>query len=347
MREMYPNTKKDHIDEAYILAKYDRSSAQAQKRSLPRPRSSIGLKSSTGRAPIFYLSRTRAMAAVYAQAHAYGPFGQVPGGVEPSKFSRTLSERIFVGGRCCPAARLLSASDLSRRRRFLYQGSRGSNRRKAARRAELCCRPRHGRGNAGSDERRSHAGGIVCGYALQQVLHHSNAQVIFTQPRQGLTRAVSRTAARPVVEEPEPLPAVAPVRVAVENGDAAAVSAAAKRVYPFVTVLADKQSADIVWDASTREAFVRGGDLLAKDVGAADIPGVVDRSEHRPCLRASPTTAHRPSGSFPVTSSIIKVKPSGFRWKPTTYWVNIWSLSTSREMASCNISSPRLRTGRP
>ncbi len=275
MREMYPNTKKDHIDEAYILAKYDRSVSAGAKEVIAAPEIKHWIKELDGKgADILFIADTchgggltrRPMRMDLSVKYRGGL--NLPDSAEPLANEYSSAADAALPQDSFPHLTFLAAADsFTKAPEVQIDGKpRGALSYVAARAIE---------GKAGSNEGVLTRGALF-GYALQQVLHHSNAQVIFTQPRQGLTRAVWRTAAGPVVEEPEPLPAVAPVRVAVENGDAAAVSAAAKRVYPFVTVL-DKQSADIVWDASTREAFVRGGDLLAKDVGAADIPGVVDR----------------------------------------------------------------------
>jgi len=64
------------------------------------------------------------------------------------------------------------------------------------------------------------------------------------------------------------------LRVAVVNGDASALADVRPLVTPFE--VSDKANADFIWDARRREA-IYAGDVIARDVGAEDVPGVADR----------------------------------------------------------------------
>jgi hypothetical protein len=61
------------------------------------------------------------------------------------------------------------------------------------------------------------------------------------------------------------------LKLAVEGGDAGAVAD-----LPFVTVVADKSQADVVWSADGKVEHVVGG-VVAEDVDAQSIKGVVSK----------------------------------------------------------------------
>lgn len=121
--------------------------------------------------------------------------------------------------------------------------------------------------------------GALFEYLRQEVSHYRDDQVIETAPQQPdrLDAAVFRVAGD-AVAPPAPPPAPSegsPLSVAVEDGPAQALSGIGQRGYPFM-VVPDYSSADIIWNAARREAFF-SGDVGARHVGAQDIPAVVDR----------------------------------------------------------------------
>jgi hypothetical protein len=118
--------------------------------------------------------------------------------------------------------------------------------------------------------------GSLFAYARQIVAEYARQkQTIVTEPTRGagsLDFPVWRG-------EPAPIAADSavndkPIRIAVK-GDASALKSVNPKSTPFVTV-ADAAEADLVWDARTKEALV-DGDVIARDIAAQDVPGVVDR----------------------------------------------------------------------
>lgn len=107
------------------------------------------------------------------------------------------------------------------------------------------------------------------------------------------------------------------LRVAVVNGDASALAEVRPLVTPFE--ISDKASADFIWDARQREA-VYAGDVIARDVGAEDVPGVADRiaagraiaalAERRPQnLRLLPNDAvHRAGETLTLEATELRNK---------------------------------------
>src|SRR5262249_16346586 len=130
---------------------------------------------------------------------------------------------------------------------------------------------------------RQHKGVLTRGalyeYARQVVSHLEDKQVIYTRPEQAdkLQAPIFRTsgilAPKPVSQNS--LTRGRPLRIAIDNGNGNELSNVQKSVTPFVTI-PRKEDADIVWDRAQRLAFAKG-DVLARDVDAADIPAVVDR----------------------------------------------------------------------
>jgi len=122
----------------------------------------------------------------------------------------------------------------------------------------------------------------------QVVLQYSNnRQVIATEPENALDAMVWRTgaAAAGPSNGPQPDPNPVPeqqkgdkqaVRVAVVNGVPSLLSNVQTIFTPFV-VVGNTSDAQLVWDAGKKEALV-GGDVIAHDIGASDVPAVVDRT---------------------------------------------------------------------
>lgn len=76
-------------------------------------------------------------------------------------------------------------------------------------------------------------------------------------------------------QPPKPAgPAADPVRLALLGADAGALAAMpASTPFELVTPRADP---DLVWDAAKRQALARG-DIIADNIGLADLPGVIER----------------------------------------------------------------------
>jgi hypothetical protein len=127
--------------------------------------------------------------------------------------------------------------------------------------------------------------GDLFAHARQTAMQYShNKQVIVTEPTAAagaLEVPVLRFDTAPVPgRQPDSIAStpvkIAPaVRVAVINGDAAALAKLAPVVTRF-EVAANAANAELVWDARAKEALV-AGDVIAHDIGADDIPAVVDR----------------------------------------------------------------------
>lgn len=116
------------------------------------------------------------------------------------------------------------------------------------------------------------------GYARQVVAQYARQkQTIVTEPTSGvgaIEAAVWRGEAAPPPAAEQISDAARPVRVAV-NGDPSALAGMRPNATPFVLV-ADMSAADLVWDSGTREVIV-AGDVIAHDVSPRDVPAVVDR----------------------------------------------------------------------
>jgi hypothetical protein len=114
------------------------------------------------------------------------------------------------------------------------------------------------------------------GHARQTVLQYSNnRQIIVTEPAKAagaLETIVWRTAGdSPIVPY---APNNSPVGVAIVNGNESLSES--DRIFTPFTVVGNASDADLVWDAGKKEALV-AGDVIAQDIGASDIPAVVDR----------------------------------------------------------------------
>lgn len=127
--------------------------------------------------------------------------------------------------------------------------------------------------------------GDLFAHARQTALQYShNKQVIVTEPT-----AAAGALDVPVWRSDVPPARVAPldsdasalvkivpaVRVAVINGDASALAKIAPVVTPF-EVVGNTANPELVWDARAKETLV-AGDVIAHNIGADDIPAVVDR----------------------------------------------------------------------
>ena len=111
---------------------------------------------------------------------------------------------------------------------------------------------------------------VVSQYAKQR-------QTIVTEPTSAtgsLGNAVWRANGAAVDPDPGVIAITAPVRVAVK-GDPSALAAIKPASTPFV-IVTDAESADVVWDARTREAIV-AGDVVAHEIEARDVPAMVER----------------------------------------------------------------------
>jgi hypothetical protein len=113
-------------------------------------------------------------------------------------------------------------------------------------------------------------------HARQTVLQYSNnRQIIVTEPTAAagaLDTVVWRTAGdSPSVPD---APNNSPVRVAIVNGKA--LLAESDKIFTPFRIVGNASDADLVWDAGKKEALV-AGDVIAHDIGASDIPAVVDR----------------------------------------------------------------------
>jgi hypothetical protein len=114
-------------------------------------------------------------------------------------------------------------------------------------------------------------------HARQTALQYShNKQVIVTEPTAAagaLDVPVLRFAA--LAGDAAAPAKMGPVRVTVVNGAASALAKITPVVTPF-EVVANSADAEVTWDARAKDAIV-AGDVIAHDIGADDIPGVVDR----------------------------------------------------------------------
>jgi hypothetical protein len=282
IKEMYANTKPDHMDEAYILWQYNDTVTAGASELIAGPEIKHWIAELDAKGvDILFVADT---------CHGGGLTRA------PQRTDVTVSYRhISVSGYAKAEANAYSsAADAARpattfpHLTFLaavdayhkapevaiagYPTLRGALSYAVARAIE---------GKSGRADHGLLTRGALFGYARQEVLHHSDAQVIETQPiqQEHLDTPVFRSAEAPAERQlPENvLPKLEPLKIAIENGDAGALNAA-KRVFDFVTVT-DKQDADLIWDGAKHEVFSAGGavDSLARDIAAADVPGVVDR----------------------------------------------------------------------
>jgi hypothetical protein len=288
--EMYPNTKANHKDEAYILANFKETSSTGAREIIAGPEIKhwIGLldkkevdilfiadtchAGGLTRAPVRsdLAPTTRFSVIKYSKAEANKYSTAADAGRSATSFSHLSFVAAVDSDRETPEVTITIAGQQVKRGALSFAVSRA---------IESTVKG----GNKGPLTRKD-----LYEYAQQQVLHYSdNLQVIYTQPEQpdALGKPIFRTIAGPAPQPepqpgpgPEPSPGVAqsgPLRIAVENASAAEVSGVPQRVFSFV-IADDKQSADIVWDAAAGLAY-SGTDIVARDVKAADIPGVVDR----------------------------------------------------------------------
>jgi hypothetical protein len=151
------------------------------------------------------------------------------------------------------------------------------------------------------------------GYSRQVVYQHSQTrQAIWTEPiatEAKLDAAVFRSSALPVAQ-----PVIVPVaerrtdliRVRTVSGTDNSLHSITPLHLPF-TVVPAGEPADLTWDAGKREVISAAGDVIARDIGPSDLPGVVDRTgavsavfklaQSRPqTMVAKPNDAHQRAG---------------------------------------------------
>ena len=115
-------------------------------------------------------------------------------------------------------------------------------------------------------------------YARQVVSQYAHEkQTIVTEPTRGvgtLDQPLWRSAGTPEPARPAENAAAKPVRVAVVNGDAAALAGVKPLFAPFVIV--PDAEPDMAWDARSKDAIV-ASDVIARGIEASDLPAVIDR----------------------------------------------------------------------
>jgi hypothetical protein len=150
-------------------------------------------------------------------------------------------------------------------------------------------------------------------YSRQVVYQHSQTrQAIWTEPistEAKLDAAVFRSSAPPVAP-PVIVPDVArktdPIRIRTVNGTGNPLGSIEPLHLPF-RVVAAGEPADLTWDAGKQEVISAAGDVVARDIGPSDLPGVVDRTgavravarlaQSRPqTIVAKPNDAHQRAG---------------------------------------------------
>jgi hypothetical protein len=279
VKEMYPNTKLDHMDEAYILAKFDAKVAAGAREILAGPEIKhwIGLLDAKSVDVLFIadtchgggLTRTpalgedqlsyRIIVSDYAKAEANAYSTAEDAGRAEASYPRLTFLAAVDPTHKAPEVPIDGQPTL-----------RGALSYAVARAIE---------GAAGGERKGVLTREALIEYARQTVSHYADMQVIYTRPKQSdkLGAPVFRTAGAAV---PNAVVSVdisfdrKPLRVAIINGKGSELSGVQKRAAPFV--ISGKDDADIIWDPKKRLAYA-GGDVLARDVDAADIPAVVDR----------------------------------------------------------------------
>ena len=143
-------------------------------------------------------------------------------------------------------------------------------------------------GKAAGDDKAVTSRAQLFGYALQMVSQYSKEQQIIDflpQPSDPLAFAAPLMR---MVGDSAPPPPVSPValaspagaadiiRVFAVNGDASALKEV-KAVAQFAAT-ASKSEADLIWDVAARKIISATGDIVAEDVGPAQMAGVIDRT---------------------------------------------------------------------
>ncbi len=279
VQEMYPNTKPDHMDEAYILAKFDNSVSAGASELLAGPEMKhwIGLLDGKGVDVLFIadtchgggLTRMPAQSGIeLSYRFTVSGYAKAEANVYSTASDAGRTEATF------PHLTFLAAVDPSHKAPEVKIDGQPTLRGALSYAVARAIEGAADRNNKGVLTR-----GALYEYARQVVSHYADTQVIYTRPEQAekLQASVFRTTGSLT---PKPVSSAAlregkTLRVAIDNGNGSELSSVQKSVTPFVTT-PHKEDADIVWDSAKRLAFA-GGDVLARDVDAADIPAVVDR----------------------------------------------------------------------
>ncbi|ADP70521.1 peptidase C14 caspase catalytic subunit p20 [Rhodomicrobium vannielii ATCC 17100] len=279
IREMYENTKPDHKDEAYVLADFDENNASDRSELIagPEMKSWIGVLDGKGVDVLFIADTCHGggMTRTFQPDSNILTYRQIDLSKEVQLEATSVATVLDAARDAASFPRLtfLAAADPSQKAPEVKIAGeatrRGALSYAVARAIEGAALPR----GAGALSR-----GDLFEYARQRSLEYTNGQqTIFTTPgeKAKLGEPVFRTASG---GEPVPTPHrldARPIRVAVSNGDLALLSNVKSRIAKF-EITEDKAKADLVFVPEKRKA-VSDGDILAEDVSAADIPGVVDR----------------------------------------------------------------------
>lgn len=126
--------------------------------------------------------------------------------------------------------------------------------------------------------------GQLFGYALQIVSQISNGQQIIdflpgasnAAALEAPVLRVESIQASPPSSPPAVVAATDAIRIFVQGGDASALKDV-KAVAQFAPA-ASKAEADLIWDVATRRSISGTGDVVAENIGAGEIAGVIDRT---------------------------------------------------------------------
>jgi hypothetical protein len=283
VKEMYPDSKPDHLDEAYVLVQFTPNLKGAGEHDfIPGPEIKHWIAALDARGiDVLFIADTchgggltrkpvrpdlvgtyrEIDTSAYAQAEASIYSSRADAARPPASFPHLTFVAAVDPSRKVPEVPIEIAGRVVQRGALSYG---------VARAIEGAVRPN----GQGVVTRRT-----LFEYLRQEVTHYSDAQVIYSTPEQEdrldtpVFRVMGEAAEKPAPQKPSA--DVDPLRVMVEGGDARALAGIEMHVHPF-RVVTGKETADITWNAATREAHF-DGDLGARDVTARGVPDVVDR----------------------------------------------------------------------
>lgn len=278
--EMYKNTKRDHMDEVYVLAGFDEESGAGRSEVIAGPEMKhwIGLLDGKG-TDIVFIADT-----------CYG--GGLTRSIVPesnimSFRAINVSKAVQLEASALVATAVDAARDESSFHRLTFLAAADPSHEapevqiagEATLRGALSYAfARAIDGSALRPGAVSLSREALFTYARQKVQENTHGkQTIFSEPSRALDAPVFRVAggggSAPVFSAS---PAeTGPVRVTVSNGDLALLSKVKSGVAKL-EVTADKEKADLVFVPEKHEA-VADGDILARDMDADGIPGAADR----------------------------------------------------------------------
>jgi len=280
IKELHANTKPDHKDEAYVLAGYDPQSGAGKSELIAGPEMKrwIGLLDGKG-VDVLFIADT---------CHGGGLVRKV----EPNSNTVSFRNVDLAEEARLEAASVATALDATRseasfpRLTFLAAADPLQKAPEVAIAGEKTPRgalshavARAIRGSALRFGASSLTRDELFKYARQRVMEQTNGrQSIFVKPtdEDRLYAEVFRTTPGTVVSAFQGATLdVRPIGLAVSNGDLELFSHVKSRISKF-ELTDNKQKADLVFVPERRVA-ISDGDVLAQDVDADDIPGVVDR----------------------------------------------------------------------